>query len=93
MPKDQDFKRLVRARMDHTGERYTQARAVLVAARAAPGPLVSDRTRGVVGQLASIELAEFSRRYLERLPDVERREGFLWFWRVRGVHCADGGRR
>jgi tetratricopeptide (TPR) repeat protein len=24
---------------------------------------------------------------------VERREGFLWFWRVRGVHCADGGRR
>jgi hypothetical protein len=24
MPKGQDFKRLVRARMDHTGERYTR---------------------------------------------------------------------
>ncbi len=88
MPKDQDFKRLVRARMDHTGERYTQARAALVAERAAPDPLVSDRTRSVVGQLATIELAEFSRRYLERLPEPERRAAAIeglrhQDWRVR----------
>src|SRR5215469_3684968 len=61
MPKDHDFKRLVRARMEHTGERYTQARAALAAERAAPGPLVSDRTRSILGQLADIELAEPSR--------------------------------
>ena len=73
MPKDQDFKRLVRARMDRAGERYTQAWAALAAERAAPDPLVSDRTRSVVGQLATIELAEPSRRYLERLPESERR--------------------
>ena len=88
MPKDQDFKRLVRARMDHTGERYTQARAALVAERAAPDPLVSDRTRSVVGQLATIELAEFSRRYLERLPEPERQAAAIeglrhQDWRVR----------
>src|SRR5262249_58736596 len=73
MPKDHDFKRLVRARMDDTGERYTQARAALAAQRGAPGPPVSDRTRGVLGQLAGIELAEPSRRCLERLPEPERR--------------------
>jgi hypothetical protein len=88
MPKNQDFKRLVRARMEHTGERYTQARAALVAERAAPGPLVSDRTRSVVGQLADIELAEFSRRYLERLPEPQRRAAAIGGlrhqnWRVR----------
>jgi len=33
MPKDKDFKRLVRARMDKTGESYTAARA-----RLRPGP-------------------------------------------------------
>ncbi len=88
MPKDQDFKRLVRTRMDHTGERYTQARAALAAERAAPDPLVSDRTRSVVGQLATIELAEPSRRYLERLPEPERRAAAIeglrhQDWRVR----------
>src|SRR5690348_2905675 len=45
MPEDHDFKRLVRARMQHTGERYTQARAALVAQREAGDQLVSDRTR------------------------------------------------
>src|SRR6266516_2554369 len=88
MPKDQDFKRLVRTRMDHTGERYTQARAALAAERAAPDPLVSDRTRSVVGQLSTIELAEPSRRYLERLPEPERRAAAIeglrhQDWRVR----------
>jgi len=88
MPKDHDFKRLVRARMDDTGERYTQARAALAAQRGAPGPPVSDRTRGVLGQLAGIELAEPSRRCLERLPEPERRaaaiEGLRHRdWRVR----------
>ena len=88
MPKDQDFKRLVRARMSGTGERYTQARAALAAGRSAPDPLVSDRTRSVLGQLADIELAEVSRRYLGRLPEPERRAAAIeglghQDWRVR----------
>ncbi len=88
MPKDHDFKRLVRARMDHTGERYTQARAALAAERGAPDPLVSDRTRSVLGQLADIELAEVSRRYLEQLPEPQRRAAAIegldhHDWRVR----------
>lgn len=88
MAKDHGFKRLVRARMDRTGERYTQARAALAAGRGSPGPLVSDRTRSILGQLASIELAEPGRRYLERLPEPERRaaaiEGLRHHdWRVR----------
>lgn len=73
MPTDHDFKRLVRARMARPGERYTQARAALPAERDAPGPLVSDRTRSILGQLASIDVAEPGRRYLERLPKPERR--------------------
>ena len=86
--KDQDFKRLVRARMSGTGERYTQARAALAAGRSAPDPLVSDRTRSVLGQLADIELAEVSRRYLGRLPEPERRAAAIegldhHDWRVR----------
>jgi hypothetical protein len=88
MPKDHDFKRLVRARMDRTGERYTQARAALAAERSAPGPLVSDRTRSVLGQLADIELADASRRYVCRLPEPERRAAAIEGlrhpdWRVR----------
>src|SRR5262249_59280886 len=73
MPKDHDFKRLVRARMDDTGERYTQARAALAAQRGAPGPPVSDRTRGVLGHLAAIALPDPTRPSLERLPEPERR--------------------
>lgn len=88
MPENHDFKRLVRARMDDTGERYTQARAALAAERDAPDPLVSDRTRSVLGQLADTELAEASRRYLERLPEPERRAAAIEGlghrdWRVR----------
>lgn len=73
MPKDRDFKRLVRARMDDTGERYTRARAALGGERGGAGPLVSDRTRSILGQLADTELAESARRHLERLPEPERR--------------------
>jgi hypothetical protein len=88
MPKDHDFKRLVRARMGDTGERYTQARAALAAARSAPGPLVSDRTRSVLGQLADTGLAEASRRWLEQLPEPQRRAAAIEGlghpnWRVR----------
>ena len=88
MPKDRDFKRLVRARMDDRRERYTQARAALAAERGVPGPPVSHRTRSVLGQLADTGLAESSRRYLERLPEPQRRaaaiEGLAHpDWRVR----------
>ena len=88
MPKDQDFKRLVRARMSGTGERYTQARAALAAERSAPDPLVSDCTRSILGQLANIELAEAGRRYLEQLAEPQRRAAAIEGldhrdWRVR----------
>ena len=88
MPTDHDFKRLVRARMDDTGERYTQARAALARPQGAACPLVSDRTRGILGQLADPRLAESGRRYLERLPEPERRAAAIeglghQDWRVR----------
>jgi HEAT repeats len=92
MPKDHDFKRLVRARMADTGERYTQARTALAGQREAGDPLVSDRTRSLLGQLADVELAAVSRSHLERLPEPERRataiEGLAHeSWRVRRT-CA-----
>jgi hypothetical protein len=92
MPKDHDCKHLVRDRMGRTGERYTQARAALVAQRGAPDPLVSDRSRSVLGQLADVGLAQVSRRYLEQLPEPQRRaaaiEGLSHHdWRVRRT-CA-----
>ena len=73
MAKDHDFKRLVRERMQDTGERYTRARAALVAQRAAGDRVLSDRTRSLVGQLADVGLAAASRDHLARLPEPERR--------------------
>jgi predicted amidohydrolase YtcJ len=73
VPKDQDFERLVRARMAGTGERYTTARAALAAQREPDGLAVSDRARSLLGQLADIELAAASRVHLARLPEPERR--------------------
>jgi hypothetical protein len=92
MPKDQDFKRLVRARMQDTGERYTEARTALAAQREAGDLVVSDRTRSLLGQLADVELAAVSRGHLARLPEPERRaaaiEGLAHSsWRVRRT-CA-----
>lgn len=92
MPKDQDFKRLVRARMAGTGERYTTARAALAAQREPGEPAVSDRTRSLLGQLADTGLAAAARGHLERLPEPERRaaavEGLRHQdWRVRRT-CA-----
>jgi hypothetical protein len=48
MPKDHDFKRLVRARMADTGERYTRARAALIAQRDAGDQVLSDRARSLL---------------------------------------------
>jgi len=92
MPDDHDFKRLVRARMQHTGERYTQARDALAAQRDAGDRVVSDRTRSLLGQLADVGLAAASRDHLERLPEPERRAAALEglqheSWRVRRT-CA-----
>ena len=92
MPQDHDFKRLVRARMADTGERYTQARAALAAQRDAGDRNISDRTRSLLGQLADAGLAAVSRDHLERLPEPERRaaaiEGLRHeSWRVRRT-CA-----
>ena len=92
MPREKDFKRLVRARMSDTGERYTQARTALVAERDVPDPVVSDRTRSLLGQLADVQLAALSRDHLARLPEPEFRaaavEGLAHEnWRVRRT-CA-----
>ena len=92
MAKDHDFKRLVRARMQDTGERYTQARAALVAQREAGDRVVSERARSLLGQLADPGLAAASRDHLARLPEPERRaaavEGLRHeSWRVRRT-CA-----
>jgi HEAT repeats len=92
MPKDHDFKRLVRDRMQDTGERYTEARAVLVAQRGAGDRVVSDRTRSLLGQLADVGLAAVSRDRLARLPEPERRSAAIEglqheSWRVRRT-CA-----
>jgi HEAT repeats len=92
MPKEHDFKRLVRERMQNTGERYTQARTALVAQRAAGDRVISDRTRSLLGQLADVGLAAVSRDHLARLPEPERRaaaiEGLAHEnWRVRRT-CA-----
>jgi HEAT repeat protein len=73
MAKDHDFKRLVRERMQNTGERYTEARTALVAQREADDPVVSDRTRSLLGQLADTGFAAMSRDHLVRLPEPERR--------------------
>jgi hypothetical protein len=92
MAKDHDFKRLVRERMQDTGERYTEARTVLVAQRDTGDRVLSDRTRSLVGQLADVGLAAASRDHLARLPEPERRaaaiEGLQHeSWRVRRT-CA-----
>ena len=92
MPKDHDFKRLVRARMAGTGERYTSARAALAAQREPGEPVVSDRARSLLGQLADVGLAAASRGHLERLPEPERRAAAIeglrhQNWRVRRT-CA-----
>jgi len=92
MAKDHDFKRLVRARMQDTGECYTEARTALAARRDAGELAVSDRTRSLLGQLADTGLAAVSRDHLARLPEPERRaaaiEGLRHeSWRVRRT-CA-----
>src|SRR5260370_6302234 len=97
MPEDRDFKRLVRARMQNTGERYTQARAALVAQREAGDPLVSDRTRSLLGQLADVGLAAASRDHLERLREPERRAAAIeglqhGNWRGRPSRAPPPGR-
>jgi HEAT repeat protein len=78
--------------MQHTGERYTQARAALAAQRDAGDRVVSDRTRSLLGQLADVGLAAVSREHLERLPEPERRAAALEglqheSWRARRT-CA-----
>lgn len=45
MPKDKDLKRLIRARMDKTGESYTTARAHIRARRSPPPAKFAERAR------------------------------------------------
>lgn len=84
MPKEQDFKRLVRARMAETGERYTQARVALTGA-----PAVRDeQARSLIGQLGDTGLAPASFERLQQLPEAEQRNAALFGlthddWRVR----------
>ena len=86
MAKDHDFKRLVRARMQDTGECYTEARTALAARRDAGELAVSDRTRSLLGQLADTGLAAVSRDHLARLPEPERRAAA-----IEGLRHETGG--
>lgn len=45
MPKQKDLKRLVRARMQKTGESYTSARTQVIAKRATPAPKLAPATQ------------------------------------------------
>lgn len=92
MPTNGDFKRLVRDRMQRTGERYTQSLAALAAELDSPEGSLTERTRSLLGQLANVESAGASLGYLKQLPDAERRaaaiEGLRHdSWRVRRT-CA-----
>lgn len=92
MPTDGDFKRLVRTRMQDTGERYTEARAALAEERRDPDPIVSDRSRSLIGQLADVAHRETAHHLLKLVPEAERRaaavEGLHHdSWRVRRT-CA-----
>jgi len=54
MPTQKDLKRLVRARMKKTGERYTTARAQLLKKRPAPRPAAAKKAAPPAGDLAKI---------------------------------------
>ena len=74
MPRQKDLKRVVRARMQKTGESYTAARLQLVRKKEEPkadlAKLADDLTAGLLPRLAPGDLGQF----LARLHDA--RGGF-----------------
>jgi hypothetical protein len=90
MALEKDFKRKIRDRMVATGERYTQARAVLEGNTPTSAPV--DVRRRWVELLADKQQAHGARRLLSGLPEHELREVALpglddERWQVRR-HCA-----
>jgi hypothetical protein len=90
MPQDKDFKRLVRARMRATGEKYTQARAVL-----APMVLAGVETKPAqwLRELGDRAVARAAYERLQALPPSELIATVLpglalENWRVRKHACA-----
>lgn len=88
MPKDGDFKRLVRRRMKDTGERYTAALAALRPHQPSPRGVPDENARRLIGQLADVTQAGRSHDLLMALPEPERRAAALEGlghenWRVR----------
>lgn len=74
MPEDKDFKRIVRARMAQTGERYTQARGALrpPTAAAASSPAERPGRPAFPARLVRLELEEFlAERAANRPPSSE----------------------
>jgi hypothetical protein len=89
MPKDQDTKRLIRQRMEKTGERYTTARAEVLRTFAARD---DQRIEEWLVGLADPERTDSSFRALEALPPEERlavalRGASSDSWRVRRRSC------
>jgi len=93
MPKDKDLKRLIRARMDKTGEAYTAARAHLLARRSPPeadyasiagmsDAAVEDKTgkewRGWVRVLDDIEAITLTHRDIARYV-LENFDVSMWW--------------
>ena len=77
MPKDKDFKRLVRSRMARTGERYTVARADLRSAGSAPDPDPDERTPGPAAVMPPTVVPLDYKELLDlrAVADLHRREG------------------
>jgi hypothetical protein len=67
MPTDKDFKRLVRQRMEDTGERFTVARAALTTALVDPAGADGEATRTVVPERGT--------RWIELLGDRQQSQG------------------
>ena len=85
MPTDKDFKRLVRQRMAHAGERYTEARAALAEGPPRPEPrAATSKEQRWIELLGDARQNEGAFRLLKALPADELRPLAL-----RGARHAD----
>jgi len=80
MPTQKDLKRLVRARMQKTGESYTTARAQLLKKSTAP--------RTVSVTKAGAPTAEYARLARTRDATIAAKTGHDWAWWVRTLDAA-----
>ncbi len=96
MPTQKDFKRLVRARMQKTGESYTAARAALLAKASSP-PSKSNVPKAVVPQARWAQLAGMSdaavqaktdRTWAQWVATLDAAEAWRWTHRDIAKHVG-----